>query len=79
MLVKHCFNEEFKTCNIGKRDQRKSTSLTLQNLKQKYNDPIPSNSKKLANLVQLLPFTVSAVKSLDLHHLSISEGSSMDS
>ena len=56
MLIKHCFNEEFKVCNIGKRGRRNATSLTLQDLKQKYNEPIPLDPKKLANLAQLLPY-----------------------
>lgn len=56
MLIKHYFNEEFKTCNIGKRGQRNAICVTLQDLKRKYTAPIPLNPKKLANLTQLLPF-----------------------
>lgn len=56
MLIKHYFNEKFKTCNIGKRGQRNAICVTLQDLKRKYTAPIPLNPKKLANLTQLLPF-----------------------
>lgn len=56
MFLKHSWNQEFKSANIGKRGLRTSISATLSDLKLKYDAPVPLNPKKISNLVALLRY-----------------------
>ncbi|CAH1098712.1 unnamed protein product [Psylliodes chrysocephalus] len=56
MFVKHLFNEEFRSINIGKRGQRSFQNIMQLQLEPKYEESIQINGKKLSNLVQLLPY-----------------------
>lgn len=56
MFLKHLWNEEFKSVNVGKKGVRTSANLTIRDLKIKYDAPIPLNPKKLSNLLALLRY-----------------------
>nr|CAH7756792.1 unnamed protein product [Callosobruchus chinensis] len=57
MFLKHLWNEEFKSANIGKRGVRTSVNLNnIRDLKIKYDAPIPLNPKKISNLSALLRY-----------------------
>ena len=55
LYVKHVLNEEYKTVNIGKKGIRKSIQLS-RDLRNKYNNPVPINQKKIQNLARLIQY-----------------------